>query len=179
MNCCCSPPEPEEKNYKTDVEFLEIYSSGFEKNYKSFVDPEDSEVAEESFGFVNTNERNKNATEVLFVDGNETDVDVCDDEDTLMERVWRLVKPPDIPKRTFVVSARKIQIVKERLSGVLKKLPNTQTLLNERSISKRRKGGLRYNPVLKMNGATKLSCQNETIRTIPTCAQSLSNYLKK
>ncbi|XP_043682817.1 uncharacterized protein LOC122636053 isoform X2 [Vespula pensylvanica] len=57
--------------------------------------------------------------DILFVDGNEADCD--EDKNNLIEQVWWLSKPPVVKEQVPAISARQIQIVKERLSPMIKK----------------------------------------------------------
>ncbi|KAL2730957.1 uncharacterized protein V1478_005370 [Vespula squamosa] len=59
--------------------------------------------------------------DILFVGGNEVNFGICADKNMLMERVWWLSKPPVVEMQIPAISARQIQIIKERLSPTIKK----------------------------------------------------------
>ncbi|XP_024936255.1 uncharacterized protein LOC107263006 [Cephus cinctus] len=127
------------------------------------------------------NENDEDITDMVFVDGNEADLEACDDEDCLMERVWWLVKPPFIPSHTPVVSARRVQVVKERLSSMVKNLSTARDKLNEQvemNMKHRPKvEGDQYARIGNIEQKLRQSCQKEITIPVAMCARNLSDLL--
>ncbi|XP_046610720.1 uncharacterized protein LOC124300544 [Neodiprion virginianus] len=192
MSCCCAPEVKKTSTNRGKLEFAKVHSSGFEKERKTihYADEVDGEksacrnVRSDSSilsDFDDQHDSDEEIGDMVFVDGNEADLEECDDEDTLMERVWWLARPPYVPRQTPVVSARRIQVVKERLSSTIKGLPTIRAALKEqvaRSLQSRRGSKSRdYIAVGKFSGNSRAACGTDEVTSIPVCARKLSDLL--
>ncbi|XP_012260169.1 uncharacterized protein LOC105688424 [Athalia rosae] len=186
MSCCCfSDAEPTPGK----LEFSKVCSSGFEKERRSIYysddvsgrSPCERALSDSSIQSEDSDRQDseEDIGDMVFVDGNEADLDECEDEDTLMERVWWLAKPPYVPRQTSVVSARRIQVIKERLSTSLKSLPKIRTLKEQRSKGLRNRGSKTQEYIVIGNFAAnnQVVCGAGEQTTIPVCAQKLSDIL--